>query len=71
MSDFARDLPATVVLAHLGHYIGTIGFFIPAVILVGLVVGAVVRDRRLHAREDDEDDDAPTTAPPAGPPPAD
>jgi hypothetical protein len=41
------------------------------VILVGLVVGAVVRDRRLHAREDDEDDDAPTTAPPAGPPPAD
>jgi hypothetical protein len=43
------------VLAHLGHYLATIGFFVPAVILVGLVVGAVVRDRRLHAREADED----------------
>jgi len=37
------------VLAHLGHYIGTIGFFVPALILIGLVVGAVVRDRRRHA----------------------
>ena len=64
MSDFARDLPATDVLAHLGHYIGTIGFFVPAVILVGLVVGAVVRDRRLHARDVDEDE-SPATSPPA------
>ena len=31
--------------------IGTLGFFVPAVILVALVVGAVVRDRRLAARE--------------------
>ena len=44
---------------------------VAAVILVGLVVGAVVRDRRLHAREDDEDDDAPASPPPAEPPPAD
>ena len=32
--------------------IGTVGFFVPAAILVGLVVGAVVRDRRLSAREE-------------------
>jgi hypothetical protein len=32
--------------------IGTLGFVVPAALLVGLVVGAVVRDRRLHARED-------------------
>ena len=31
--------------------IGTLGFFVPAVILVALVVGAVVRDRRLAAQE--------------------
>ena len=31
--------------------IGTVGFFVPAAILVALVVGAVVRDRRLSARE--------------------
>ena len=48
------------VLAHLGHYLGTIGFFVPAVILIGIVVGAVVRDRRLHARDVDEND-APAT----------
>ena len=49
-------VPAHIeILAHLGHYLGTIGFFVPAVILVGIVVGAVVRDRRLHAREDGED----------------
>jgi hypothetical protein len=49
--------------AHLGHYLGTIGFFVPAALLVALVVTAVVRDRRLHGREDDE--------PGATPPPAD
>ncbi|WP_040337132.1 hypothetical protein [Candidatus Blastococcus massiliensis] len=31
--------------------IGTLGFFVPAAILVALVVGAVVRDRRISARE--------------------
>jgi len=35
--------------------IGTVGFFVPAAILIGLVVGAVVRDRRLSAREEAED----------------
>ena len=34
--------------------IGTVGFFVPAAILIGLVVGAVVRDRRLSAREEAE-----------------
>ena len=46
--------------AHLGHYLGTIGFFVPAALLIALVVTAVVRDRRLHGREDDE----PGTTPP-------
>jgi hypothetical protein len=32
--------------------IGTVGFFVPAAVLVGLVVGAVVRDRRISAREE-------------------
>jgi hypothetical protein len=32
--------------------IGTVGFFVPAAILIALVVGAVVRDRRLSAREE-------------------
>jgi hypothetical protein len=32
--------------------IGTVGFFLPAAALLALVVGAVVRDRRLSARED-------------------
>ena len=31
--------------------IGTLGFFVPAALLIALVVGAVVRDRRLSARE--------------------
>jgi hypothetical protein len=31
--------------------IATAGVFVPAMVLVGLVVGAVVRDRRLSARE--------------------
>ena len=30
---------------------GTVGFFVPAALLIALVVGAVVRDRRLSARE--------------------
>jgi flagellar biosynthesis/type III secretory pathway M-ring protein FliF/YscJ len=52
----ARDLPATDVQAHLGHYIATLGFFVPAAILIGFVVFAVVRDRRLNARERAEED---------------
>ncbi|MCW2742384.1 MAG: uncharacterized protein JWR45_2806 [Blastococcus sp.] len=35
--------------------LGTIGFFVPAAILIALVIGAVVRDRRLTAREEAED----------------
>jgi hypothetical protein len=35
--------------------IGTVGFFVPAAILIALVVGAVVRDRRLAAREAQEE----------------
>ena len=31
--------------------IGTVVFFVPAAVLVALVVGGVVRDRRLSARE--------------------
>ena len=43
--------------------IGTLGFVVPAALLVGLVVGAVVRDRRLHAREE-----RPAQVPPADEP---
>ena len=35
--------------------IGTLGFFVPAVILVTVVVVAVVRDRRLAAQEEAAD----------------
>ena len=35
--------------------IGTLGFFVPAVILVTVVVVAVVRDRRLAAQEEAEE----------------
>lgn len=35
--------------------LGTLGFFVPAAILLALVVFAVVRDRRLSAREEAED----------------
>ncbi len=31
--------------------VATAGFFVPAAVLVAVVVGAVVRDRRLTARE--------------------
>ncbi len=31
--------------------LGTLGFFVPAAVLVGLVAFAVVRDRRLTAQE--------------------
>lgn len=55
MAVFASAPPAVDVLAHLGHYLATLGFFVPAVILVGFVVFAVVRDRRLSAREEAEE----------------
>jgi hypothetical protein len=35
--------------------LGTLGFFVPAAILIGLVVFAVIRDRRLNAREEAEE----------------
>ena len=35
--------------------IGTIGFFVPAAALIALVVGAVVRDRRLSAQDTEAD----------------
>ena len=35
--------------------LGTLGFFVPAAILIGFVVFAVVRDRRLSAREEAEE----------------
>jgi uncharacterized membrane protein YhiD involved in acid resistance len=37
--------------------VATVGFFVPAALLVALVVGAVVRDRRLTARERAQADD--------------
>jgi hypothetical protein len=47
------DVLATDGLAMDGlSVIGTVGFFVPAAVLIALVVGAVVRDRRLSARED-------------------
>jgi hypothetical protein len=39
--------------------IGTVGFFVPAAALITLVVGAVVRDRRLSAREEAAEDPGP------------
>ena len=54
MPTSTSDLPVVDVSAHIGHYLATLGFFVPAVILVGVVVAAVVRDRRLHAREEAE-----------------
>ncbi len=54
----ALDARATDLLATDGlSIIGTVGFFVPAAILIALVVGAVVRDRRISAREDAEEAD--------------
>jgi hypothetical protein len=55
VSSFASGLPAMDVQAHVGHYVATLGFFVPAAILIGLVVFAVVRDRRISAREEAEE----------------
>lgn len=35
--------------------LGTLGFFVPAALLVAFVVFAVVRDRRISAREEAEE----------------
>ncbi|WP_167761547.1 hypothetical protein [Blastococcus sp. CT_GayMR19] len=49
----AVDQHAMDVVAMDGlSILGTVGFFVPAALLVALVVGAVVRDRRLSAREE-------------------
>lgn len=47
--------------------IGTLGFFVPAAILVAVVVVAVVRDRRLAAQEAEAEaaEEARPTPPPA------
>jgi hypothetical protein len=47
--------------------IATVGVFGPALVLVGLVVFAVVRDRRRNPRTDDDADDELTSPPPAPP----
>ncbi len=52
MTHGAVSATATVTAMDGLGIIGTIGFFVPAALLIGLVVGAVVRDRRLHAREE-------------------
>ena len=52
------DLSANAVDAVLAvdglAVIGTIGFFGPAAVLLAIVTGAVIRDRRLAARENAE-----------------
>jgi hypothetical protein len=54
------DAQAIDVLAMDGlGIIGTLGFFVPAALLIALVVGAVVRDRRLSARQAEQGDDDP------------
>jgi hypothetical protein len=46
------DVTRDAVLATDGlSLIATAGFFVPAAVLIAVVVGAVVRDRRLTARE--------------------
>ena len=68
-------MPGYEVLATDGlRLLGTVGFFVPAALLIALVVGAVVRDRRLSAREAAaEADEAGLKREelPAPPPPAD
>lgn len=43
--------------------VGTVGFFVPAAALIALVAGAVVRDRRLGAREAAEREARPGSGP--------
>ena len=48
---FVDVTPDTVLATDGLSLIATAGFFVPAAVLVAVVVGAVVRDRRLTARE--------------------
>ena len=52
MSHGEVTAPVDVLATDGLSVIGTVGFFVPAAVLIALVVGAVVRDRRLSARED-------------------
>jgi flagellar biosynthesis/type III secretory pathway M-ring protein FliF/YscJ len=47
--------PSDVLATDGLKVLGTLGFFVPAAILIALVVFAVVRDRRLNAREEAEE----------------
>ena len=49
----ARAFDAVLAVDGLA-VIGTIGFFGPAAVLLAVVTGAVIRDRRLAARENAE-----------------
>lgn len=52
MSHGAVSAPSDVLAMDGVAVIGTLGFFVPAAILVTVVVLAVVRDRRLAAQEE-------------------
>lgn len=54
MSSAAGEAGAVLALDGVG-VVGTVGFFLPAAVIVALVIGAVVRDRR---RADVEQDSA-------------
>ena len=57
------------VLAHDSDPVAVIGVFAPALVVVALVVGLVVRDRRRHAEDDAAErteDRAGVSPPPAG-----
>lgn len=60
VADVGTWVPASdAVLAVDGlAVIGTIGFFGPAAILLAIVTGAVIRDRRLSAAENAEADES-------------
>ena len=72
-------MPSPDVLAMDGlSLVGTLGFFVPAALLIALLVGAVVRDRRLSARQAGQEAGDPARTrealpgpPPPTPPPAD
>ena len=69
----ADALTDVVTMDGLG-ILGTVGFFIAAAVLIALVVGAVVRDRRLTAREaaaEAQPEGFERKAIPSPPPPAD
>jgi len=61
-------VPVTEVLAHGSDPVAVIGVFAPALVVVALVVGLVVRDRRRTGGDPTEraEDDAGVSPPPAG-----